>query len=355
MLNLIFSICAISAGINLCLGASIRKSLLRTPPQQALSKRDGFNATVAFDAESNKYTVSFTQALDDPSVIGYGSYSSNFNNSGWNYLDITATNKISLSDEDYLVYMKGMGFLEGVLTCEDLFNFYPNFYYDTFDTDEPPYDVANFIQQNYDWVREMAYKNDSAYWKTIRGTMAQLDGFVEGFGNSSCADAGAGFSLTQLLYINAWGDLYTIQSKFMLEKASDEFLSSRRRGDRRMRLGYPRKPELPKDLRCSSLFRLLPDYSDILFSHTTWDGFVAAAPRIFKRYILPVPAAASSATDAPAAHKSVHFSSSPGLLSSVDDFYIVYSEENEQAQLAVIETTNEVYVFDDILFALILL
>ena len=117
----------------------------------------------------------------------------------------------------------------------------------------------------------------------------------------------------------------------MLENRTEDFLDRRRRGDKSTRLGYPLAPHIPKDLRCSSLFRLLPDASDILFAHVTWDGFTALGPRIFKHYLLPTPAEG---------HRHVYFSSSPALLSSVDDFYIVLSQEDDEAQLAVIETTK---------------
>ena len=55
------------------------------------------------------------------------------------------------------------------------------------------------------------------------------------------------------------------------------------------------------------------------------------------RYSLPVP---DSDTN-----RDVYFSSSPALLSSVDDFYLSLdaTEAAGGTQLAVIETTNEVY------------
>jgi hypothetical protein len=131
----------------------------------------------------------------------------------------------------------------------------------------------------------------------------------------------------------------------MLANASDEFLVARRRGERFTRLKYPANREIPKDLRCSALFRLLPDFSDILFAHVTWDGFSSLYPRIFKHYKLP------SINDKVSKHREVYFSSSPALLSSVDDFYVTYTSEDDSVQLAVIETTNELY--DPVLFKLV--
>src|SRR3546814_7202651 len=62
---------------------------------------------------------------------------------------------------------------------------------------------------------------------------------------------------------------------------------------------------------------MLPDLSDVVFGHTTWDLFVSAAPRIFKRYTFPL-----IRNGATAEKYDMYFSSSPGLLSSVDDFYV---------------------------------
>lgn len=292
--------------------------------------------------EAGDYSVSTSFSSTDES-IATGSYLINVNNSGFNYLEISTTSTPSFftssSDlDDYLMHMKGAGFLEGYLTCKEISIFYPNFYSDTFGEDDVPQQVKDFVEDNYDWVKAQANSAenaDSEYWQTVRGTISQLTGLVEGFAASSCGQAGESFTLLQALYMNAWGDLYTIQTKYALEKSSSSFLEARRRGERRTRVGYPRSPYLPKDLRCSSMWKVLPDFSDILFSHVTWDGFEALGPRIFKQYTLPV----SNST----LHRTVYFSSSPACLSSVDDFYLSLSEEDESVQLAVIETTNELY------------
>ena len=67
-------------------------------------------------------------------------------------------------------------------------------------------------------------------------------------------------------------------------------------------------------LRCSAMFKLLPDHSDILYGHTTWSSFVILGPRIFKRYTLLVPTGTDDQSDGITGFelRSISFSSSPG-------------------------------------------
>jgi hypothetical protein len=207
-----------------------------------------------------KKSKSNIQVSDD--IVAEGYYTYNLNNSGWNYLNIETTqidyqnknfdkrfpnminnplNSRSYESniESYLIHMKGIGYLEGYLSCEEITTFYPNFYSDSFGEDKPPSDVSNFIKSNYDWVKSQAESKSktSDYWLSVQGTLSQIDGLLLGFSQSSCGLRGDVFSLLQLLYMNAWGDLYTIQTKYMLQNSTDEFLNRRRNGDRSTRLG----------------------------------------------------------------------------------------------------------------------
>lgn len=85
---------------------------------------------------------------------------------------------------------------------------------------------------------------------------------------------------------------------------------------------------------CSALVKLLPDRSDVVFGHNTWDDFQSAWPRIFKNYKYPLMRGGKSV-----GVFEVYFSSSPALLSSVDDFYTI----DGYARLAVLETTLDLY------------
>jgi hypothetical protein len=146
--------------------------------------------------------------------------------------------------------------------------------------------------------------------------------------------------LLHLLLMNAWGDLYTIMTKLSLNStdaaaaaataatisgnttatAALEFFIARRK-----RIFHPHS-QVERDLRCSSLFKLLPNNEDILFGHATWASFIALGPRTFKNYNLP---SASVSVDHHYQYQySVEmrgnfFSSSPGILASLDDFYVV--------------------------------
>ncbi len=87
---------------------------------------------------------------------------------------------------------------------------------------------------------------------------------------------------------------------------------------------------------CSALIKLLPNNSDVVFGHNTWDDYQNAFPRIFKTYEYPV-----MKNSLPAGQHRIDFSSSPGLLASIDDFYIVKGSNG--ANMAVMETSIDLY------------
>jgi hypothetical protein len=81
---------------------------------------------------------------------------------------------------------------------------------------------------------------------------------------------------------------------------------------------------------CSALIKLLDNNTDVVFGHNTWDDFSNAAPRIFKHYSYTL-----LQESKPAKKFDVYFSSSPGLLGSVDDFYVVHG----YGHMTVLETS----------------
>eukprot|EP01036_Dinobryon_divergens_P034039 gene34039-43981_t len=89
-----------------------------------------------------------------------------------------------------------------------------------------------------------------------------------------------------------------------------------------------------RENHCSAMVKILDDKSDVLFGHNTWDDYQCAAPRIFKHY-----SHCLMEDSVPVGPFEVHFSSSPGLLSSVDDFYTI----DGKGRMAVFETTIDMY------------
>lgn len=81
---------------------------------------------------------------------------------------------------------------------------------------------------------------------------------------------------------------------------------------------------------CSSIIKLLDDKSDVLFAHNTWDDFQCAGPRIVKHYTY-----SNVKGNKPWGIFSVTFSSSPGLLSSIDDYFVIKG----RGHMAVMETS----------------
>ena len=81
---------------------------------------------------------------------------------------------------------------------------------------------------------------------------------------------------------------------------------------------------------CSALIKLADDYSDIWFGHNSWFSYTSMI-RIFKEYRFV-------SNKRKEKSKTIAFSSYPGSLSSIDDFYYL------ESKLLVMETTN--YIFN---------
>ena len=259
------------------------------------------------------------------------SYTNNTQESGWGYLSVETVADNASTPEDVLKVYRAAGFAEGTLACQGISDSYPNMFYSNFEG-PPPAAIVGFIVENYLYMERMAAEAHAAdaFWFSIKSTLEQLHGIAEGYAQSPCLSpqaprrtldfdfgalaAGAytaedllpstGMNVLKLLFVQAWGDMYTIKSKFHQPE-----IQSRRFDPRgpiyNSRLYYP-KTELPVDLRCSSLFKLLPDRSDVLFAHTTWSSFSAMGPRTFEHLSLLRPACKRSPRRL-SPHRSAHF------------------------------------------------
>ncbi|CAF4292919.1 unnamed protein product, partial [Adineta steineri] len=87
---------------------------------------------------------------------------------------------------------------------------------------------------------------------------------------------------------------------------------------------------------CSALIKILPDNKDIFVSHATWDHY-SSMLKVLKRYTMPLKRI-SSDNNIVIPGSDIIFSSYPGTLHSVDDFYMIYP-----SNLTVIETTIDNY------------
>ncbi len=233
-----------------------------------------------------------------------------------------------------------MGYLEGYASCKEIKDFYPNFSSDMFNNEGPGSKTIAFLQENYQWMKRQADLNAETddYWYAVKAALNQIEGLYEGYvagcGSSSTPSASASShpyatldkpTLEHFLLINAWGDLYQIALKFWEPGRNSRMRGSKTRADAKARLIE----------RCSAIVKLLPGNSDVVFGHATWDTYESLFPRIIKHYSYPLVRANKVTSQG----YDVYFSSSPALMSSVDDFYT----SSGFAKLGVIETTNSLF------------
>lgn len=270
-----------------------------------------FLAGVAVAAESHHATV-FLDNQGQFSVqrgiinkvrgVAWGVFDENLNLTGWSSLDIQTNSNYS---DDLQAF--AAGFVEGFLTAPHIrttaINIYPTFFGNA---STPPRAVSDFLNTQEDWSREMISKNKAVdpFWAQVGFIFQQLDGLVAGYQQSSSPK----LDRFQFQMLNAVGDLFDIipavqphkQVNYMNMTTSEAIRKHSQSG------------------HCSAIIKLPGNYGDLFYGHSSWYTFVNTN-RIFKHYNF-----AYSAASQTRAH-GVSFSSYPGFLESLDDFYMLSS------------------------------
>jgi hypothetical protein len=273
--------------------------------------------------------------VQDPQGAATASLDDQMSVQGWMYLRLQTN--AALPDA---VQMFAAGYLEACLTAHSIFLNFQNTYTTTNLGDEKvPLSMLASAQLSHlqahttcaraqklrkwfahqdDWTRKQIRDNPAdPFWRHMGLVTAQLDGLAAGYNASARPEEPLDFFAMQFLNANGdVGDVVTAINKDMrpdwLNMPTDEAYELAMR-----------------KTHCSALVKLTPGYEQMFMGHSTWTAFNGML-RIFKHYNLQL-------ADSAVAARKISFSSYPGFLVSVDDFYVMDSG------LVMLETTNNIF------------
>uniref|UniRef100_A0A8D0S7M1 Phospholipase B-like n=1 Tax=Sus scrofa TaxID=9823 RepID=A0A8D0S7M1_PIG len=241
----------------------------------------------------------------------YGFYNDSMKTTGWGILEIRAGyGSQSLSNN---IIMFAAGYLEGYLTAPHIYDHFTNLYPQLIKKSSVLDKVQDFLRKQDQWTRDNIknYKNDP-FWRHTGYVMAQMDGLYVGAMKRAVSEGRKPITLFQIQFLNAVGDLLDLIPSLSPINYSD--LKVFKRWD----MGH-----------CSALIKVLPGFENIFFAHSSWYTY-AAMLRIYKHWDFNI-------IDKDTSSSRLSFSSYPGFLESLDDFYLLGSG------LVLLQTTNSVY------------
>eukprot|EP00033_Pygsuia_biforma_P000459 GCRY01000545.1.p1 GENE.GCRY01000545.1~~GCRY01000545.1.p1 ORF type:complete len:552 (-),score=133.76 GCRY01000545.1:71-1726(-) len=243
---------------------------------------------------------------------------------GWGELAITTNKAYSNEQQVYAA-----GFLEGALTQKRIHQAQQNLFFNVFGKNMTvPSKLVDFMNDQIAFLKHPNHPSDKQLQKNLHFrqlVFRQFEGLVAGY--QAEAPASEMLSFMDLYLHNSAGDLEDLAPWFSETKFT--------------RSPFPGDLD-PLQLDCSSIIKLTP--TDLFAAQGTWRGFGCMAPRIYKFYFFELEHAANTA---------IQFSSTPGFISSKDDFYITKHcvldpvSRTQTCQpdqgLVVMETTNAIF------------
>ncbi|XP_019901890.1 phospholipase-B 81 isoform X2 [Esox lucius] len=223
-------------------------------------------ATVYWNAAQKSVIVKEGVLEKDGGAYGY--YNNTLTLTGWGVLEIQAGyGEIPESDEitSFLA-----GYLEGLLTAEQMFNHYANIYPQMIKDEKILDPLKDFmIEQDY-WTREQVKlrRNTDTLWLHAGLILAQLDGLQAGAAHWAKSQQREPLSMFALQFLNEVGDLLDL-----IPALTPRLNCSRGHGPFRM----------PVMGHCSALIKVLPGFENLLFAHSSWFSY-ASTMRIYKHW-----------------------------------------------------------------------
>lgn len=251
---------------------------------------------------------------NDPNVVGCAIFNDEIEKDGWDKLRIKTFSKNGKFSD--ALQSSAAGYLEGALSTNQIYYIYANHadYWGFGKNGTFPELIHPFMKNNLQWTRDMAnkFKETDTYWNEVNNILMQFDWMLIGQNEFQQLE-NRKLNEMMLFYLQSAGDLYGVLAKY-------ESMNNLIKG-----------PMEDYGLDCSSLIRLIPNengtFADIYLAQDTWRSF-QLQNKVFKHYDFELNNVKS---------KVQSFSSSPGMISSKDDYYVM------DTNLVVMETTNSVF------------
>ncbi|XP_020631773.1 putative phospholipase B-like 2 [Orbicella faveolata] len=249
-------------------------------------------ASVVFDSDG-QLVINAGYDSSQP-MVAWGKFRDEINSTGWSFLEVHSN--ASLPDKTQAM---AAGMAEGVLTAKLMYKSYQNTLAGYCDAD-PDFctKLGKFLGENLKWMMEQITSNPKdEYWYQINLILEQFKGIIQGYLHD-----------TSIPPIDDFG--------FLLMQADCDL------EDLEQVLGKKEVRRVFGSGSCSALIKVLPGNKDLYISHVTWTSY-AELLRVFKLYDIGVTVRGSADEIIPGRKQS--FSSYPGTMASLDDFYMLSS------------------------------
>ncbi|KAL0992957.1 hypothetical protein UPYG_G00101460 [Umbra pygmaea] len=267
-------------------------------------------ATVYWDATLK--TVLLKEGVMEKEGGAYGYFNDSLSQTGWSVLEIRAGYGETRELDEITYFLAG--YLEGYLTAPQMISHFANMYPQLITDPGILGPVQKFFENQDSWTREQVKLNKSMdpLWHHTGFIVAQMDGLQAGVAHWAKKQGKKPLSLFAVQFLNAVGDLLDLIPVLVPDTP------------------HPRKLfKIPGMGHCSALIKMLPGFENLLFAHSSWYTY-AATMRIYKHWDFNI-------REANTATGKLSFSSYPGFLVSLDDFYLLGSG------LMMTQTTNNVF------------
>uniref|UniRef100_A0A8C6SEU8 Phospholipase B-like n=1 Tax=Neogobius melanostomus TaxID=47308 RepID=A0A8C6SEU8_9GOBI len=275
-------------------------------------------ATVYWDAAQK--SVVLREGVMETDGGAYGYFNDSLLLSGWSVLEIFAGHGRGPQDDVTTIFLAG--YLEGFLTAEQMFSHYTNMYPQLIKDDIVLNSVKRFLNKQDLWAREQVKlrRNTDPLWQHMALILAQLDGLQSGAAQWAKSKQREPLSVFSVQLLNSVGDLLDLVPAFTPRSNS----SSGPAAFRTTGMGH-----------CTALIKVLPGFENLLVGHSSWYTY-AATMRLYKHWDFKL-------SDPYCATGRMSFSSYPGFLTSLDDFYLLGS--------GLLMTQTSITVFNSSLFS----
>ena len=258
------------------------------------------SATVLYESEA----WSIIDGIDE-SGVAWVTFEDGLQKTGWGVLNVE-TNP-AFEDE---VQAYGAGAAEGYVTAPHIYNAFHNLAPNVFgNSSAPSAAVQEFLNSQESWLIAQvdAAGGNDPFWRQTNYIYQQYLGLSFGYGKA--VDAGYAKALPSFAFqmLNGVGDLFDIIPACDKEKQI-RWLDLRQEEAEALH---------QKQGHCSGLIKVTGDMSDLFLAHSSWFTY-SNTDRIFKHYNFQF-------KDVSTSSRKISFSSYPGFLESLDDFYLLES------------------------------